>query len=295
MRRSYDPLTGRSLASSPRRQPSPLRSKVIVVTLETPEQRVKAFRIDWYKKEVGFSIGFPYFSPPHAVLGRYELMSPPGGHESISLLEGGRITTQHVKLSFHKSGMVLFSQDTKIRSEIRNQSAPLVGRVNHLFSIHVRGPGGFAPVGAQDGPTPAPFRAVWNIESNEPGDAGFKIVGRWFPLAMLEVAQSQPGFFGRPNFAHLRLESGEIVSGYLFTPIPAWRWGGYALLLSYEPWSIREGHPDPYILVAGGFARRSKRGEPDSGLTFLAGMYTDRSTEIEELTRTLGTVDLVSD
>jgi hypothetical protein len=295
MHRSFDPLTGRSISASPRRQPSPLRSKEIVVTLETSEQRVKAFRIDWLPSEVGFSVGFPYFSPPHAVLGRYELVVPPGGRSAVSLLEGGRVTTQHVKLSFHKSGTVLFSQTKKIQSVIRNQSSSLLGRVDYLFSVHVRGPGGFKLVDAQDGPSPAPSRAVWNLESNEPGDAGFKIVGRWFPLEMLEVAQSQPGFFGRPNFVRLRLESGEIVSGCLFTPIPTWRWGGYALLLSDEPWSIREGHPDPYILVAGGFARRSKRGEPDSGLTFLAGMYTDRSTEIEELTRTLGTVDLVSD
>ena len=199
-----------------------------------------------------------------------------------------------MKLSFHKSGTVLFSQTKKTQSAIRNESSSLLGRVDHLFSVHVRGPGGFAPVDTRDALPPAPYRAVWNLESKEPGDAGFKIVGRWFPLETLEVARSEPGFFGRPNQVHLRLESGEIVCGCLFTPIPTWRWGGYALLLSYEPWSILEGHPDPYILVAGGFARRSKRGEPDSGLTFLAAMYTDRSSDIHELTDKLGTVDIES-
>jgi hypothetical protein len=208
------------------------------------------------------------------------------------LLESGKVTRQPVKLSFHKSGMVLFSSTGKIQSVIRNQSRSLVGRATHLFSIYVRGPGGFAPTADKDGPPPAAYRAVWNLRSDEQGDAGFKIVGRWFPLSRLQLVRSEPGFEGRPNLVHLQVQDGDIMSGFLFSQIPTWPWGGYGLLLSQEPWSIETGHPHPYVVVQGGFSEPSSPGVPDAWDTFLAGMYTDRNAEIDDLTSTVGTVDL---
>ena len=169
MHRSYDPLTGKSLTESPGRQPSPFRSKEIVVTLETPDQRVKIFRIDWLKSEVGLSVGLRYFSPSHAVIGRYEF--PQGDQGRVSLLEGGKVTRQPVKLSFHKSGTVLFSQTKKIDPVIRTTSSSLFGKPAHLFSIHVRGPQGFEAADDKDGHPPAPYRAIWNLASDERGQS----------------------------------------------------------------------------------------------------------------------------
>ncbi len=128
-----DPMTGLSVARPAAQQLNPFRSKEIVVAMRTRDGRAKVFRIDWLKREVGVSVGLPYFSPSHALLGRYALHVPPGGTWSISLLEAGTVSQQPVKLSFHRSGEVLFSSDGKIRSEIRTNSQPLIGKVGHLF------------------------------------------------------------------------------------------------------------------------------------------------------------------
>ena len=61
------------------------------------------------------------------------------------------MSQQPIKLSFHRSGEVLFSSDGRIKSQIRTNSQPLIGKVGHLFSVHVRGPRGFAPTEAKDG------------------------------------------------------------------------------------------------------------------------------------------------
>jgi hypothetical protein len=288
---SYDPLTGRA----PARQPSPFRSKQVVVTLDTPDHRVKIFRIDWLKSEVGLMVGLPYFSPSHGLLGRYELRLPPGGQTQISLLDGGKVTTHPVKMSFHKSGVVLFSQSNKIDPGIRTKVAPLVGGMRRLFEIYVRGTRGFEPTEPKDEFPPNAGRAVWNLSTSNAGDVGFKIVGRWVPLSILTVVRSEPGYFGRPNLVHLQEPDGETASGFLFSPIPAWPWGGFGLLLSQEPWSIETGHAKPYILARGGFGRLKELDKPVGGLTFLAAMYTDRTAELDDLTRDLGTVDLSTD
>ena len=291
-RRSYDPLTGRSLATSPARQPAPFRSKAIVVTLETPDRRVKVFRIDWLKREVGFSVGLPYFSPSHAVLGRYELRVPPGG-EAQPLAAGkrkGDETACEVVVPQERRSLVFLDWQDRIGHP---QSIAAVGwRATHLFSIYVRGPGGFAPTDDKDG---HPGRCLsCSVEPQERRTRRCRlqdhrpVVGAFAP----GTVRSEPEFEGRPNFVHLQTRDGGAVSGFLFSQIPTWPWGGYGLLLSQEPWSIETGHPHPYVLVQGGFGQPSRPGEPDAGDTFLAAMYTDRSAEIDDLTRSLGSVDI---
>jgi hypothetical protein len=287
-----DPMTGLAVARPAAQQPKPFRSREIIVALQTRDGRAKVFRIDWLKREVGVSVGLPYFSPWHALLGRYALCVAPGGTSSVSLQETGKVSQQPVKLSFHRSGEVLFSSDGKIRSEIRTNSQPLIGKAGHLFSVHVRGPGGFEPTEAKDEPPASDRRTVLTFNFDQQGDVGSKVVGWWYPLAMLRIALPAHGYSDSPKPVHLRTNEGTLLDGFLVAPPLGWPWDGYGLLLTATPFEDPEGLSQPYVLAIGGFGPHSEANAADAGFTFLGAMYSDRRSEIEEFTRLLGTVDL---
>ncbi len=85
---------------------------------------------------------------------------------------------------------------------------------------------------------------------------------------------------------------GTFLGGFLVAPPLGWPWDGYGLLLTATPFEDPEGLSRPYVLAIGGFGPHSDGDIADAGMTFLGTMYTDRSPEIADFTRLLGTVDL---
>lgn len=109
----------------------------------------------------------------------------------VNLEPGGKVTSHLVKYSHHSSGLALFSQTGKVRSEIRRQSVALDRQEGHLFSVLINGLQAFKrAVGQRDAEQVEPERTVLTFQLPPGSDVGgtLKIVGRWYDVNRLRFA-----------------------------------------------------------------------------------------------------------
>jgi hypothetical protein len=271
-----------------RREPKPHRARRFVCVLQTPTAKVKAFDISFLASEPGVMVMLDYFRPAQAVLGRYRNHAVRGEASKLYLVDGGKVTGLGVKMSFHLRGECLFSRTRQVRSEIRTQAVPLDRKVGHLFTVHARGPAGFGPTEPKDELPSAAKRTVLTFAFEEPGADGLKVTGWWYPERMVGVKER--GMTAGPAPVRLETPDGVTRVGFLLAPPKGHRWDGYRLLLAAEPFGDDGNLAHPFLLIIGGFSQ----GPAADGdvTTMLAAMYTDRTETFDELTASLGTIDL---
>ena len=90
-------------------------------------------------------VQFPYFKESQGVLADAEFVSVGRGKGQMHLSERGRATTHHVKYHHPPDGNVHFSQDGRVRSDIRRSSFPL-SEAGLLWELHAFGIEGFETV-----------------------------------------------------------------------------------------------------------------------------------------------------
>jgi hypothetical protein len=96
---------------------------------------------------------FPSFAHNEGLVG--ELSMKAGARAaSYGLANHGKVTGHLVKYSHHPDGRAHFSQDGRVRTEIKRQSVPLDRQHSHMFTIQVEGLKSFAPPRVND-KTPA--------------------------------------------------------------------------------------------------------------------------------------------
>src|SRR5215208_7946827 len=137
--------SGLYLALNSRRSPEPFRSKQIVITAEVGGLRAKILSIFW-EKDLGYYVHLGYFNPPHAVVGRSVISTPPGEPKTINLRENGEVSTRRLKFSHHASGQAHFSLhgrnplvEARAPALAVNHSAPPDKRMGYVFSAMFRG------------------------------------------------------------------------------------------------------------------------------------------------------------
>lgn len=84
----------------------------------------------------------------------------------------GKVTSHIVKYSHHPDGNAHFSQDGKIRTEIRKKSFPLGDLISHFFTLQFQCFNNFPEFKKN------PQVPHFNIDYN--GNKCLKILGRWF-------------------------------------------------------------------------------------------------------------------
>jgi hypothetical protein len=166
------------------------RSSTIVLTIKRGADRFKVLQVV-FGKDGSLFVTFPYFRHRTGLLSA--TTSPATGRPDsmVSLEQGGRVTSHLVKYSHHPTGLALFSQTGKVRSEVRRQSVKLDDQEGHLFTVLINGLHAFSPAqGKKDEGHVSPERTVVTVEL--PPDAGtggtLKIVGRWHDVSRLRFA-----------------------------------------------------------------------------------------------------------
>ena len=262
------------------------RSSTVVLTIERGAARFKILQVV-FAKDGSLFVTFPYF--PHRPGLLSATTSPVTGRPDsmASLEQGGKVTSHLVKYSHHPTGLALFSQTGKVRSEVRRQSVKLDDQEGHLFTVLINGLHAFSPAqGKKDEGNVSPQRTVVTMEL--PPDAGadgtLKIVGRWHDASRLRFAnpvQSIGPFIGTVDPDE---QMGSAV--ILANPADGTR---HVLLLTCAD-IPRLGTDPEMLLFIGGFDPREIMNDTTREAGFLAFRYP--ADDADDLKQRLGSVDL---
>jgi len=261
-------------------------SERIVITVETSNERRKVFQLQFQKKDGSFFISFPYYKQSTGLLSRATIKK---SQKQFSLSESGKVTNQRVKFTYHPDGRVHFSQDGKILTVIKNNSARLIQAEWHIFSIIIQGLNDFGELKPNEHePLLSAKKTILNyrFEGNPP-DA-IKFIAHWYSESSLLTRVShfgnKPWFFDEgPNSSRV---GGAIISNpFIKGP------GKYYLLLTYEGIPLIDKGNYSNLIFYGGFSS-SQNEHTNDEKSFLALSYPASKT-YEDLVQLLGTVDYV--
>ena len=114
------------------------KSKRFVVSVKLRERRYKILQIMFSKRDGSIYINFPYYSDTRGLI---SLVTYPGDISTthLRLEPGGRVTSHLVKYSHHQDGRAHFSQDGKIKTEVKKMSVPLTEINGHFFTVQIQG------------------------------------------------------------------------------------------------------------------------------------------------------------
>jgi hypothetical protein len=161
--------------------PEPFRSKQFVVTVEANGVQSKIFSV-FFLRELGYFVHLGYFSPCHALAGRYVNTAAPGGSATIDMTSGGKISVLGFKFTQHASGQAHFSLTRRMPPQVQTLTTPPSRKLGHAFTINFAGIESFAPAGSTDKKLPSRERTVLNFQFNDPHSPPGKIIGGGIPL-----------------------------------------------------------------------------------------------------------------
>jgi hypothetical protein len=265
-------------------------SERFVITIETASDRRKVFQILFRKTDGSLFVSFPYYKHTRGLLSLATLKANTPYPTSLSLVEGGKVTSHKVKYSHHPDGRVHFSQDRKIFTKVRKQSVALEEAEGHIFTIQLQGLGDFKELSATErGPLLSPKKTILNYRfAAEPPEA-IKFVGRWHNRESLHAIAEQVG--AKPWFILPSSDGSNDIGMIIADPFITSGQECY-LLLSCR--AIPQLDKDRYstLTFLGGFDPRHIARDGTKNTSFLTLMYPS-SESYEELEKQIGTVDYV--
>jgi hypothetical protein len=270
--------------------PEPFRSKQIVVTAEANGVQSKIFSV-FFLRELGYFVHLGYFSPCHALAGRYVNTASPGGSATIDMTAGGKISVLGFKFTQHASGQAHFSLTRKMPPQVQTMTTPPSRKLGHAFTVNFAGIESFARAGQPDKKPPSRERTVLNFHFDDPHSPPGKIIAWWYPIRAMQIAELGEGNPWEPKPAHMRTQDGRMLSGFFVAPPMDWDWNDHGLLLTVDPMRRPDSSLDSFLLLQGGVAIERDNAGNDMGESFIAAMFTDRSDELERMTEELGTLD----
>lgn len=272
---------------------------MFTITLTGAQGHRKLFKLQFLPKgnEIDLAVHLPYFEHSHGKVGLFRLTSPPGGTNEVSLI--GRdsfTTTQRVKLSHHRDGTVLFSQDGRVKSTVRTVGTPVRKLHGHFFTFQFAGLSGFASAGKSglDAPNKTNATVYFGIDDDlDPDAVGGRIVGSCFRQPSVRVS-SAGGGAGDPRFPIIDVDqSGGGHPAILVAPLNPPSDGDIIIVLTYHSMSRTDLSDDHSLLVTGGFRNPPYTGGPDGDATFIGIKYAQEDVHWDDLVSQLGSIDYI--
>src|SRR4051812_42224364 len=173
------------------------RSERVIITIQRGAIRYKVLQV-FFGRDGSLFVNFPYFRHREGILGAATLPADAPATTAVNVVHCGKVASHLVKYSHHPDGRAHFSQDGKVRTEIKRQSVRLDEHGGHIFSVLIQGLPAFRTDVSVDIP-PTPKRATINFDMNSVAEAPldtFKIVGRWFNIADMQYSGVVQGKIG---------------------------------------------------------------------------------------------------
>lgn len=260
------------------------RSERIIVTIQVGAERYKVFQV-FFGRDRSLYVSFPYFRHRVGILAAATIPANRQVMSQVNLQEGGRIASHLVKYSHHPDGRAHFSQDGKVRTEIKRQSIALDAQWGHIFTVLIQGLEGFdrADDTKDAGSSPKRTSLTFGV-GGPPETEAIKLVGRWFDVSRLLLGGQMQPTIGPMLSAQDPV--GKQQNGFLVAS--PYDNAQHVLFITCEP--IPRLSPEPEVLFFyGGFAAREVMDDTAQEAGFLAFLYPESNAE--ELKKTIGTID----
>lgn len=264
-------------------------SERFVVTVEVGGTKRKVLQVTFNKFESddpAIFVQWPYYQLTDGLL---SVMTLPPGRDShtLSLKPTGKLTSHDVKYTHHHGGEAHFSQDGKIRTEVRKASVSLQDYNGHLFTCQFQGLSDFdEAVDQRDQHHHEGKRSVINFHF--PGDepTSVKILGYWKPIGSIRPGGGSDTLGPKAAF---QTPDGKFHEGFILAP-RNFEQSTHILLLTCE--GIPKLDKDRYscFTFIGGFDPPGISHDPTIPTDFLAASYP--ADDPQSLLREIGTVDL---
>ena len=107
------------------------------ITINTLSSSHRVAKIK-FSKDGSIYVFFPKFINTEGILCRAVLYAGSNYPNNIDLKDNGKVTSHLVKYAHHSDGEAHFSQDGRVKTEIRRKSIPLSQQRGHLFTIQIQ-------------------------------------------------------------------------------------------------------------------------------------------------------------
>jgi hypothetical protein len=144
------------------------RSARIIVTIQVGSQRYKALQL-FFGRDRSLFVNFPYFKHRAGIVAAATIPGNRQTSSQVNLQVGGRIASHLLKYSYHPDGRAHFSQDGKVRTEIKRQSVALDKQWGHIFTVMIQGLEGFDKVDSSKDTGSSPKRTALTFQLGELG------------------------------------------------------------------------------------------------------------------------------
>ncbi len=261
-----------------------------VVCVSTSLAHYKLCQIVFSRRDGSLFVTFPYFKRSEGIVSRVTI--PPGSKPpyTMNLTEHGRTTSHLVKFSHHPDGQALFSQDGRVRTEIRRASFPLATTIGQLFDLHAFWLSGFELLDPRKAKRGRPYL---RFVHEGPPPAGVVVSADWRRKRDIEANTEPPGGIAGPR-ASVKSRRTGATGQVLFLGQPlGWPLRDHVLMVECYRTDLPSGLGDePMFVFMGGWDPHEVPdvGTPVEQTGCLACLYPAASPE--ELARTIGSIDL---
>lgn len=260
------------------------KSKRTTLAAKVAGIRYKLLQIMYGKKDGSIYISFPYFEN---TFGLISLVNFPGRIKQpadLSLTPGGKVTSHLVKYSHHPDGRAHFSQDSKIRTAILKNAAPLSEINGHFFTAQLQGLHCYK---SESKLTPnSNEKITLDFDFGEREPESIKIVGRLYSTEVL--MNSIVGEVEGPK-VQVETDSGEKGVAFLIGD-PFNRKHEKIMLITCKVIPRLDSNADTALTFIGGFDHVDMVNNTNLDTAFLALSYP--VSDYDELRKRVGTVDI---
>jgi len=222
---------------------------------------------------------FPGFEKTEGVLCRARMIAGQSGQTTLDLTENGRVTAHLVKYAHHPDGEAHFSQDGKVKTEVRRKSVPLQKQRGHLFTIQIQNIQSFRLL-----PTPRKDQLTLELPSNI---RALKITGWRYPFSDLKLPE---GVVPTGSPKGVQTPDGTERVGLFVAPLEGEPFDDVVLFLAVEETPLLSEDNAPHLIFVGGFDPAAVALNHSVDTEFLAFSYP--CSDFKELKERIGTIDL---
>lgn len=264
-----------------------------VIGIGTPLAPLYACQIMFQKKDGSIFVQFPYFRHRDGVATVVRIQGDGSVSRTVDFMDEGKVTSHLVKYAHHPDGRVHFSQDGKVRTDIRRAADfRLDGPIGKLFQLHAVFPaGGFMPLDASNMRKGRPH-LIFNYPKEVP--AAVRIAAEWRRKSDVARWSDPPG---APLGPRARLQS-KVTGGrggaYFLGQPEGHPLQEHLLVLVCDKVAVPAGVERPLVIFTGGADADEVpcTGDPAPPSEYLAAMYPVEDREAME--RIVGTIDFTA-
>jgi hypothetical protein len=245
--------------------------------------------------QLGFSrrdgtifLSFPYLKFKSGILSAVRFPSDQSGSITFSLAESGKVTSHLAKLSHHPDGQSHFSQDGRLRTEVKRPSFRLTGPIGHLFHFTVYFPREFETFDSARRKLDRPYLR-YRFQSGLPD--GLQVSAEWRHKKDIIECIQPAGKDSGPITQVKHKQTGAESTVFFFGQPEGFPLQDHVIMLSVGPVAVPTNVSEATIILMAGYDPHEveNSGDPVTQSGCLCAMYPLHHAE--ELLERLGTVD----